>query len=373
LYTVTATVVDAFGNGLGGVDVAFSVSGANTGAAVVTTAANGTAQFKYKGIASGPDSIVGSLFGVSSKAVSATWQGSANRPPVADAGIDRTLEATSSAGVLVNLSAAASSDPDSDPLSFIWTGSFGTLTGVSVSPIMPLGANAVTLSADDGHGHIAKAVVNITVRDSTPPVVTAPLAITVPATEPGGTRPSASANLALFLSASSAADLVDAAPARLAPQVGGVDANNNTLFPISATTAVNFRFKDFSGNIGSTTSKASVVLGVPKLSGMVVAQGTDSTGYFVDVQITNTGTGNGRELTISQISARPLSGTGAINNVSKLPISIGNLDVGITVKTRMYIQIPSTVTRVGLTEGGTIKDVAGTQYSFSMSQSFVPF
>jgi hypothetical protein len=92
----------------------------------------------------------------------------------------------------------------------------------------------------------------------------------------------------------------------------------------------------------------------------------------VDVQVTNTGTGNGRELTISQISPRPLSGTGAINNVSQLPISIGSLDVGITVKTRMYVQIPSTVTRVGLTEGGTIKDVAGTQYSFSMSQSFVP-
>jgi len=44
------------------------------------------------------------------------------------------------------------------------------------------------------------------------------------------------------------------------PQVGGADVDNNTLFPVGATT-VTFRFKDTAGNIGTATAKVTVTSG----------------------------------------------------------------------------------------------------------------
>ena len=68
--------------------------------------------------------------------------------------------------------------------------------------------------------------------DHEPPVVTPPADIAVVETEPGGARGSASPALATLLAGGSATDNVDLSPARLSPQVGGVDVDNSTLFPV---------------------------------------------------------------------------------------------------------------------------------------------
>ena len=93
--------------------------------------------------------------------------------------------------------------------------------------------------------------------DTTPPVVTPPDDLTVPATEAGGARGSASPTLAAFLIGGSAVDNVDPSPTRLSPQVGGVNVDNNTLFALGTTT-VTFRFQDASGNIGTATANVTV-------------------------------------------------------------------------------------------------------------------
>jgi len=92
-----------------------------------------------------------------------------NSPPMANAGSNQTVEATSSAGANVTLDGSGSSDLDHDTLTYTWTGPFGTTTGVNPVVVMPLGTNTVNLTVDDGHSNTATASVMITVQDTTPP------------------------------------------------------------------------------------------------------------------------------------------------------------------------------------------------------------
>lgn len=215
------------------------------------------------------------------------------------------------------------------------------------------------------------------VTDTVAPVVTPPADITVPATESGGVRGSASAVLAAFLTGGSAVDAVDPAPTKLAPQVAGVDANNATLLPIGVTTPVSFRFRDASGNVGSATANVTVILGQPRLSGAVIAKGVYSSGIlFVDLKLTNTGTGNARNVKVNQILLRTLLGSGTVTLNTALspafPNLIGNLNVGASTTLRLYLNLPSTVSRFSLTENGAVQNVAGTGILYSVGQAVTP-
>lgn len=86
-----------------------------------------------------------------------------NRPPTADAGADQTVPATGPDGATVLLDGSASSDPDGDPLTFTWTGPFGSLTGVSIEPTLGIGTHTVTLTVHDGRGATATDTVDITI------------------------------------------------------------------------------------------------------------------------------------------------------------------------------------------------------------------
>jgi hypothetical protein len=107
--------------------------------------------------------------------------GGTNQPPVSNAGTDQTVEATSPAGASVTLDATGSSDPDGDALTYEWTGPFGTASGVSPIVTVPLGAHDITLTVNDGQAS-SQDTVRVTVRDTTPPVVTPPPDVTVFAT-----------------------------------------------------------------------------------------------------------------------------------------------------------------------------------------------
>jgi hypothetical protein len=71
-------------------------------------------------------------------------------PPVADAGPDQQVDQTADSGASVTLDGTRSSDPDGDPLSYSWSGRFGTRTGATPTVTMPVGANTVTLTVSDG-------------------------------------------------------------------------------------------------------------------------------------------------------------------------------------------------------------------------------
>jgi hypothetical protein len=99
----------------------------------------------------------------------------ANRPPIANAGSNQTVECTGPTGANVSLNGTASSDPDDDPLTFAWTGSFGSVNGATPTVGLPLGQSVINLTVDDGHGATASAQVTDTVVDTTPPTVSAEL------------------------------------------------------------------------------------------------------------------------------------------------------------------------------------------------------
>lgn len=95
----------------------------------------------------------------------------APEPPVADAGGDRTLECTSPGGARARLDGSASSDPDSTELAFTWSNDFGVLSGPSVEVPLALGVHAVTLTVEDPTGLSDSDEIEISVVDTTPPVI----------------------------------------------------------------------------------------------------------------------------------------------------------------------------------------------------------
>jgi hypothetical protein len=124
-----------------------------------------------------------------------------NASPTADAGPDQTEECAGPDGAQVTLDGSGSSDPDGDPLSYTWTGPFGTLTGYLIRPTLPLGTHTITLTVDDGLGGTAYDEVVVTVVDTTAPVLEcnapdtivppdAPVSFTVTATDTCDVSPS---------------------------------------------------------------------------------------------------------------------------------------------------------------------------------------
>ncbi len=208
------------------------------------------------------------------------------------------------------------------------------------------------------------------------PVVTPPASIVVPATEAGGARGSAWPALGLYLISGTAVSTLPSSPVRLPARIGGTVVDNSTLFPVGVTT-VSFSFKDANGNIGTASSTVTVTTGTPRITGSVASVGTDPSGaIYVNVVLTNTGTGNARNLKINTLTFRTLSGTGAVTYNAALsptlPLTIGKLDLGSPVTTRVYLNVPSTAARISITESGPVQNVSGTNYNYSTAESLVP-
>jgi hypothetical protein len=108
-----------------------------------------------------------------------TRSSQSNRPPVADAGPDQTIEC----GATVVLNGAGSQDPDGDTLTYTWSGPFpeggGVVTGRNPSVTLPLGSSTITLVVNDGRADSAPDAVVVTATVQ-PVGLDAPLAALVP-------------------------------------------------------------------------------------------------------------------------------------------------------------------------------------------------
>ena len=255
-------------------------------------------------------------------------------PPVLALPAGQTLEATGASGAVASFSARATDSVDGlRPVSSV----------PSSGSTFALGTTTVTCSASDTRGNTSSGGFAIVVRDTTPPIVTAPANITVAATESGGARGSASASLASFLTGGTAHDAVDPAASRLPPQVGGVNADSTTLFPIGTST-VTFRFRDASGNTGSAsatvTVTAAVTSGKPSISAAAIGHGALSGGqFYVDVRFTNTGTGPANHVRVDLLTALLVKGSGRVVQVS--PTQPVSLEISMRARLRPCVSCSS--------------------------------
>jgi hypothetical protein len=244
---------------------------------------------------------------------------------------------------------------------------------------LSVGTHAITAvySGDSSNaGGTSPILSEVVSSAATAPVVTAPAPITVPATQAAGATSSASPALAAFLARATAVENISPPPVQLPRQIGGVPVSNTTLFPVGTTT-VTFIFRDSNGNIGSSTSTVTVSIGTPRITGSVAVVRNDPSGaIYVEVVLTNTGTGNARNLAIKTLTLRTLSGTGTVTYNTQLspalPMVLNNLDVGNKVAVRLYLNVPSTAKRISITESGPVQDVTGTNYNYSTAEALVP-
>lgn len=184
---------------------------------------------------------------------------SQNKPPVAEAGIDRVVECTGLAGAAVNLDGSASSDPDSTPgtnddiKKFEWFENFGGPyqrllgSGQRLTVTLTLGLHVVTLQVTDSQGASATARVTVTVVDTTPPALVCPIAASAECSMPGG---------ALVGLTSTAADACSPTVTLTNTRTGsGADASG--FYPLGMT-GVTFMATDASGNTVTCTSSVQV-------------------------------------------------------------------------------------------------------------------
>lgn len=167
--------------------------------------------------------------------------------PTANAGLDQNVEQTNLAGTSVTLDGSGSVGPNGAPLTYTWSWTGGAATGVNPTASFPLGTTIATLTVDDGYGSPLDIdersdTVSITVRDTTPPVLAVPAAVTVEQTSAAGTP--------VTLPPATATDICDAHPV--------ITNNAPAVFPLGNTT-VTFSATDASGNSASGSTTVTVV------------------------------------------------------------------------------------------------------------------
>jgi len=166
-----------------------------------------------------------------------------NRPPIAHAGDDQTVEANIyGAANNVKLDGSGSSDPDMDELIYDWTWTRGSASGVSPTVILPLGTTNITLTVSDGHLNYDTDDVTLTVVDTLPPSLTPPADVTKEANTTGGYC----GDIGMAI----ASDICD----------NNVTITNNapSFFSLGDTT-VGWLAKDDSGNEAKAKQKVTVV------------------------------------------------------------------------------------------------------------------
>ena len=178
--------------------------------------------------------------------------GGCNRPPVAAAGADQTLEC-SAGQASVTLDGSGSSDPDGDaPLTYEWfEGATSLGTGQTINVSLPTGPHTITLKVTDPSGDSSEDTVAVNVVDTTDPVVDAPDDVTV-YTGPGADSCGAVVGDAQL----GAATAEDGCEGSLPTNRTGVPAGN--FFPVG-TTQVTYTATDAAGNIGSATQNVTVI------------------------------------------------------------------------------------------------------------------
>lgn len=132
-------------------------------------------------------------------------------------------------------------------------------------------------------------------------------------------------------------------------------------------------------NGGTMVAPIEVNPGVPRLTGALVGNGSSGgTTRWFDVRIANGGTGSAKQVTLQNLTIRTLTGTGTVTLLTGpgqspvLPHNIGPMAIGDARIIRLYFNVPATVQRFSVTEGGAVQSLAGVNYNYSISQMMIP-
>lgn len=149
-----------------------------------------------------------------------------NQPPdcsgaiIADQTADATCQATISEADVTGVI-----DPEGDPLT------------ITVNPtILSLGANTLTVTADDGNGGICSIDISVNVDDITAPV----------------------ADLATLVDVTAECEVTSLTPPIATDNCGTVTVTNDATLPISGTTVVTWTYDDGNGNTTNQTQNVVI-------------------------------------------------------------------------------------------------------------------
>ena len=191
--------------------------------------------------------------------------------PIANAGLDQTVTATSASGAAVQLSGGVSGSTNS-PFTFSWSGPFGTTSGQNPTVTLPEGTHTITLTVTDAANSTDTDTVVVVVlprpADTTPPVITGPGNLSREADGPSGT---------FVTFAATAQDNVDGPVAVVAIPPSG------SLFPLGTTT-VDLGATDQAGNRAYLTFTVTVrdtIAPVVSVPGNVTVEATGASGAVV--------------------------------------------------------------------------------------------
>jgi len=182
----------------------YTADGAPKAVAVTTDPAGLSVEVTYNGSNAAPTQA--GTYAVVATVVDANYQGTAsgtltiveapNTAPVLTLPSDIVVEATSAAGSVVNFDATATDAED---------GTLGVLLSNQPGTVFPLGTTQVTATAQDSKGLTASGTFNVTVRDTTAPVIQSLTASPATITQNNG-------KMVPVTVTASAADAVDSTP-----------------------------------------------------------------------------------------------------------------------------------------------------------------
>jgi len=126
-------------------------------------------------------------------------------------------------------------------------------------------------------------------------------------------------------------------------------------------------------NANDVAVVSTAVTGRPVLSATMTEQSRSGSNLSLQIVFRNTGSEPAVNVTIRGLDARVLAGSGTVVVSSPTtPVSLGNLAPGATTSLQVSLSVPSTVTRLTLTESGSLQDARGTTYAFSLAQGVTP-
>jgi hypothetical protein len=91
----------------------------------------------------------------------------------------------------------------------------------------------------------------------------------------------------------------------------------------------------------------------------------------VHLLLLNNGNTALQNVTVTKIGLQVLAGSGQASLATPTPISAGNLAAGAGATIELNLNVPTTVTKLSLTESGTVQSGAGVS-QFSQSQVLFP-